>query len=82
VSSLTSLPCVSKRLFDMSGRDRVDAAEQQTFPEVAEGPEGAIAITDRNSVGGDRKLKESTLRFARGGPQPSAVGFDDRAADR
>ena len=34
------------------------------------------------SGGRDRKLKESTLRFARDRPQPSAVGFDDRAADR
>src|SRR6478672_13447331 len=34
------------------------------------------------SGGRDRELKESTLRFARDCPQPSAVGFDDRAADR
>src|SRR5258705_3967750 len=42
----------------------------------------ATSITDGSSVSGDRKLKESTLRFARDRPQPSAVGFDDRAADR
>ena len=42
----------------------------------------ATSITDGGSVSGDRKLKESTLRFARDRPQPSAVGFDDRAADR
>jgi hypothetical protein len=34
------------------------------------------------SVSRDRKLKESTLRFARDRSQPSAVGLDDRAADR
>src|SRR5580693_2759748 len=42
----------------------------------------ATSITDGGSVGGDRKLKESTLRFARDRPQPSAVGLDDRVADR
>ena len=31
---------------------------------------------------GDRKLKKSTPRLAPGRPQPSAVGFDDRTADR
>jgi hypothetical protein len=35
----------------------------------------ATSITDGGSVSGDRKLKESTLRVARGRPQPSAVGF-------
>jgi hypothetical protein len=33
------------------------------------------SITDGGSVSGDRKLKESTLRVARGRPQPSVVGF-------
>jgi hypothetical protein len=35
----------------------------------------ATSITDGGSVSGDRKLKENTLRVARGRPQPSAVGF-------
>src|ERR1700730_13282689 len=35
-----------------------------------------------HSVGRDGKLKEGTPRLARDRPQPSAVGFDDRAADR
>jgi len=39
------------------------------------------SITDGGSVGGDRKLKESTTRLAPGCPQPSTMGFDDRAAD-
>jgi hypothetical protein len=39
------------------------------------------SITAGGSVNGDRKLKESTPRLAPGSPQPSAVGFDDRAAD-
>jgi hypothetical protein len=34
------------------------------------------------SDGRDLKLKESTVRFARDRPQPSAMSFDDRAADR
>src|SRR5436190_12350088 len=34
------------------------------------------------SVGGDRKLKESALRLASRRPQPPAMGFDNRAADR
>src|SRR6266446_2615092 len=42
----------------------------------------ATSITDGGSVSGDRKLKESTLRFARGRPQPPTMGFDNRAADR
>ena len=42
----------------------------------------ATSITDGGSVNGDRKLKESTPRLAPGGPQPSAVSFDNRAADR
>src|SRR6266496_5084049 len=42
----------------------------------------ATSITDGSSVSGDRKLKEGTPRLAPGRPQPSAVGFDDRAADR
>ena len=41
----------------------------------------ATSITAGGSVNGDRKLKESTPRLAPGSPQPSAVGFDDRAAD-
>src|ERR1700737_512467 len=40
------------------------------------------SITDGGSVSGDRKLKESPPRLARGRPQPSAVSFDNRAADR
>src|SRR6267142_3713356 len=42
----------------------------------------ATSITDGSSVSGDRKLKEGTPRLARVRPQPSAVGFDDRPADR
>src|SRR6266481_264547 len=42
----------------------------------------ATSITAGGSVSRDRKLKESTLRLARDRPQPSAVGLDDRAADR
>src|SRR5712672_2836597 len=34
------------------------------------------------SGGRDCKLKESTLRFARGRPQPPTMGFDNRPADR
>jgi len=47
-------------------------------------PQRATLTRSRSvrSGGRDRKLKESTLRFARDRPQPSAVGFDDRAADR
>ena len=37
---------------------------------------------DGGSVSGDRKLKESTPRLVPGRPQPSAVSFDNRAADR
>src|ERR1035438_710314 len=42
----------------------------------------ATSITDGGSVSGDRKLKESTSRLARGRPQPAPVGIDDRPADR
>jgi hypothetical protein len=42
----------------------------------------ATSITEGGSVSGDRKLKERTPQLALGRPQPSAVGFDDRAADR
>ncbi len=42
----------------------------------------ATSITDGGSVSGDRKLKESTPRLARGRPQPAPVGIDDRPADR
>jgi hypothetical protein len=42
----------------------------------------ATSITDGSSVSRERKLKESTPRFARDRPQLPAVGFDDRAADR
>src|ERR1700733_14716866 len=43
----------------------------------------ATGVTAGCSVSsGERKLKERPLRFARDRPQPSAVGFDDRAADR
>src|ERR1700730_15013959 len=42
----------------------------------------ATSITDGGSVSGDRKLKESTPRLARGRPQPAPVGIDDQTADR
>jgi hypothetical protein len=42
----------------------------------------ATSITDGGSVSGDRKLKESTPRLARGRPQLAPVGIDDRPADR
>src|SRR5882724_9659711 len=42
----------------------------------------ATSITDGGSVSGDRKLKESTPRLASRRPQPPAMGFDNRAADR
>src|SRR5258708_19262584 len=60
---------------------RADIAQQS--PHVRFVPISDIdSITTVRSGGRDRKLKESTLRFAPGPPQPSAVGFDNRAADR
>jgi hypothetical protein len=42
-----------------------------------------LPISDIDSlVSGDRKLKESTPWLAPGRPQPTTMGFDDRAADR
>jgi hypothetical protein len=40
----------------------------------------ATSITDQ--LERDRKLKESTPRFARARPQPSSVVLNDRLADR
>src|SRR4029077_5794393 len=48
---------------------------------VAKGQQ-ATSITDGVSVSGDRKLKERTPRLPPGRPQPPAMGFDNRAADR
>ena len=42
----------------------------------------ATSITDGGSVSWDCKMKESTPRLAPGRPQPPAMGFDNRAADR
>src|ERR1700730_15142707 len=42
----------------------------------------ATWLTDGGSVSGDRKLKESTPRLARGRPEPAPVSIYDRPADR
>src|SRR3982074_476034 len=42
----------------------------------------ATSISDGGSVSGDRKLKESPPRLARGRPPPAPGGIDDPPADR
>ena len=45
-------------------------------------PISVVAATDSGSVSGDRELKEDASRLVPGRPQPPAMGFDNRAADR
>jgi hypothetical protein len=53
------------------------ATGERTLLEVRFVPKSDIDVTTIRLSYGDRKLKQSTVRFVPGRPQPSSVIFDD-----